>query len=55
MLESHEPHSVTLAWMRDFLSLWKQTGWGWALWCFRGSFGILDSERKDVRSGRSLR
>jgi endoglucanase len=43
------PHSVTLAWMRDFLSLWKQTGWGWALWCFRGSFGILDSERKDVR------
>ena len=35
--------------MRDFLSLWKQTGWGWALWCFRGSFGILDSQRKDVR------
>jgi endoglucanase len=43
------PHAVTLAWMRDFLSLWKQAGWGWALWCFRGSFGILDSERKDVR------
>jgi len=43
------PHPVTLAWMRDFLNLWKQTGWGWALWCFRGSFGILDSGRKDVR------
>jgi endoglucanase len=43
------PHQVTLAWMRDFLSLWKQNGWGWALWCFRGSFGILDSNRADVR------
>ena len=42
------PHDVTLAWMRDFLHLWKHAGWGWALWCFRGSFGILDSERADV-------
>jgi hypothetical protein len=24
-------------------------GWGWALWSFRGSFGILDSQRADVR------
>jgi endoglucanase len=22
---------------------------GWALWNFRGSFGILDSDRKDVQ------
>jgi endoglucanase len=43
------PHAVTLAWMRDFLTLWKHAGWGWALWCFRGSFGILDSGRSDVR------
>ena len=42
------PHDVTLSWMRDFLSLWKKAGWGWALWCFRGSFGILDSGRDDV-------
>ena len=42
------PHDVTLSWMRDFLSLWKAAGWGWALWCFRGSFGILDSGRADV-------
>ena len=20
-------------WMRDCLSLWKEVGWGWALWC----------------------
>jgi endoglucanase len=42
------PHDVCLAWMRDFLNLWKAVGWGWALWCFRGSFGILDSGRSDV-------
>ena len=42
------PHDVTLRWMRDFLELWKRAGWGWALWCFRGSFGILDSHRSDV-------
>jgi endoglucanase len=43
------PHDITLRWMRDFLELWKKAGWGWALWCFRGSFGILDSARPDVR------
>jgi len=42
------PHPVVLAWMRDLLSLWKEAGWGWALWNFRGSFGILDSNRADV-------
>jgi endoglucanase len=44
----HTPHQVVLAWMKDCLELWKDNGWGWALWCFRGSFGILDSGRKDV-------
>ncbi|MBI2687329.1 MAG: cellulase family glycosylhydrolase [Acidobacteria bacterium] len=43
------PHKVTLAWMENMLTLWKAVDWGWALWCFRGSFGILDSARKDVR------
>jgi endoglucanase len=42
------PHAVTMAWMRDCLALWKRAGWGWALWCFRGSFGVLDSQRGDV-------
>lgn len=39
----HTPHQAVLAWMRDSLSLWKEAGWGWALWNFRGSFGVLDS------------
>ena len=43
------PHNVALAWMEDNLKIWKDAGWGWGLWCFRGSFGILDSGRADVK------
>ena len=43
------PHSVTLKWMEDVLSIWKEAGWGWSLWNFRGSFGPLDSGRSDVQ------
>ncbi len=42
------PHPVVLAWMEDCLKNWQEAGFGWALWNFRGSFGILDSERSDV-------
>ncbi len=43
------PHDVALAWMEDCLANWQQADWGWALWNFRGSFGILDSQREDVQ------
>lgn len=43
------PHAVTLAWMRDCLDLWKEAGWGWSLWNLRGAFGVLDSDRADVK------
>ena len=42
------PHEVVLPWMSDCLDTWKTAGWGWALWNFRGGFGILDSDRSDV-------
>jgi endoglucanase len=42
------PHEVALAWMTDCLAVWREAGWGNSLWNLRGSFGILDSERKDV-------
>jgi endoglucanase len=45
---NHTPHKVVLAWMRDYLALWKDAGWGWALWELRGGFGVLDSQRADV-------
>jgi len=43
------PHKVALAWMRDQLDLWKEAGWGWALWNLRGDFGPLNSRRTDVK------
>jgi len=42
------PHHVVLRWAADVLELYQQAGFGWALWNFRGPFGILDSGRKDV-------
>jgi endoglucanase len=42
------PHPVVLAWMEDSLSLWKEAGWGNAMWNLRGDFGVLDSGRQDV-------
>ena len=44
----HTPHDVTLRWLEDMLANWKEAGWGYAMWNFRGSFGILDSGRIDV-------
>jgi len=43
------PHDIVLRWAADVLGLWRDAGWGWAMWNFRGPFGILDSERDDVR------
>jgi endoglucanase len=44
----YTPHDAVLAWMGDWLALWKEAEWGWSMWNFRGDFGILDSERADV-------
>lgn len=45
----YTPHEITLALMEDYLKIWKERNLGWALWNFKGSFGILDSGRKDVQ------
>lgn len=42
------PHDTFLKWICDVLDILKIHGIGWALWQFRGSFGVLDSERADV-------
>jgi aryl-phospho-beta-D-glucosidase BglC (GH1 family) len=43
------PHEVALAWLGDIFSILSSQGIGYALWNFRGDFGILDSERSDVK------
>lgn len=45
----YTPHDVALRFMSDHLELWRATGWGWALWNLRGGFGVLDSNRADVK------
>jgi endoglucanase len=43
------PHNVFLAWFGDILDILTPNNIGYALWNFRGDFGILDSGRQDVR------
>jgi endoglucanase len=43
------PHITALAWMEDNLKLWKEAGWGCSLWNFKGDFGIINSDREDVK------
>lgn len=42
------PHQVALAWMEDMFSVLTEHGIGFALWEFDGTFGILNSDRRDV-------
>ncbi len=42
------PHDVFLTWFEDHLDILTSNGIGWALWNFRGDFGLIDSGRKDV-------
>lgn len=42
------PHSVFLSWFGDVIDILSSNGIGYALWNFRGDFGILDSRRADV-------
>jgi endoglucanase len=44
----HTPHAVFLAWFRDVLEILTGHGIGYALWNFRGAFGLLDSQRADA-------
>jgi hypothetical protein len=42
------PHHVFLSWFQDVLQILTANKIGYALWNFRGDFGILDSGREDV-------
>jgi len=41
-------HDIFLAWFGDVVDILSSSDIGFALWNFRGDFGILDSGRKDV-------
>ncbi|HEX2396198.1 MAG TPA: cellulase family glycosylhydrolase [Bacteroidales bacterium] len=42
------PHNVFMAWFGDVIDILTKNNIGYALWNFRGDFGILDSGREDV-------
>lgn len=42
---SFTPNAAALAWFADLLGLYKEFGWGYSLWNFEGSFGIIGHER----------
>jgi aryl-phospho-beta-D-glucosidase BglC (GH1 family) len=39
------PNDVAMRWLRDLLSVYKEFGWGYSLWNFVGSFGIVEHGR----------
>lgn len=43
------PHTVFLAWFNDVLDILGSNGIGFAIWEFRGDFGVLNSGRQDVQ------
>jgi endoglucanase len=42
------PYGVFTAWITDVMEILQGYGIGYALWNFRGSFGVLDSGRRDA-------
>ena len=42
------PHDVFLAWFEDVIGILTENQIGYSLWEFKGTFGILNSGRKDV-------
>jgi aryl-phospho-beta-D-glucosidase BglC (GH1 family) len=45
----HTPPEVVLAWFNDTLDALTELNSGWALWNFRGPFGVLDTERQGTK------
>jgi len=45
----HTPPEVVLAWFDDTLDVLRGLHSGWALWNFRGPFGVLDTERPGTK------
>lgn len=43
------PNADALRWIRDILDLWREFGWGYAMWNFAGPFGIIGHGREGAR------
>lgn len=45
----HTPNDVALRWLTDLFGLLGEYGWGFGLWNFEGTFGIIDHKRAGAR------
>jgi len=43
------PNDIALRWLADLMGVWKDFGWGYALWNFEGPFGIINHGREGAR------
>jgi aryl-phospho-beta-D-glucosidase BglC (GH1 family) len=43
------PNDVALRWLSDLMSLYKELGWGYAMWNFKGPFGIVEHGRPGAK------
>jgi len=39
------PNDITLRWLGDLMEVFKENGWGYSMWNFEGSFGIVNHGR----------
>jgi len=43
------PNDIALRWFSDLLDIYRENKWGYALWNFKGPFGIADHDRPGVQ------
>jgi hypothetical protein len=43
------PNEVAIQWLADLLSVFKEFSWGYALWHFRGPFGVIGHGRPGAK------
>jgi len=43
------PNDIAVRWLTDLMSIWRDYGWGYAMWNFKGAFGIVDHGRENAR------
>jgi aryl-phospho-beta-D-glucosidase BglC (GH1 family) len=43
------PNDIAMRWLTDLISCWRGFGWGYALWNFKGAFGICEHGREGAK------
>jgi hypothetical protein len=43
------PNDIAMRWLADLLGVFKEFGWGYAMWNFQGPFGIIEHGRPGSR------